>query len=65
MNVGPVIDEAAYKNQKYIETGRKEGRLVTGGGTLPEKGYFIQPTVFADVTGAVISRKKYSGLCLR
>jgi 1-pyrroline-5-carboxylate dehydrogenase len=63
VNVGPVIDEAAYKKiQKYIETGRKEGRLVTGGGTLPEKGYFIQPTVFADVEpGAVISQEEIFG----
>ncbi|HEY8500618.1 MAG TPA: L-glutamate gamma-semialdehyde dehydrogenase [Clostridia bacterium] len=63
VNVGPVIDEAAYeKIQKYIETGRKEGRLVTGGGTLPEKGYFIQPTVFADVEpDAVVSQEEIFG----
>lgn len=35
----------------YIEKGKKEGaRLVTGGGRHGNKGYFVQPTIFADVT---------------
>lgn len=34
-----------------IETGKKEGaKLETGGGRLGDKGYFIQPTVFSNVT---------------
>ncbi len=34
----------------YIETGKKEGaKLVCGGGRVGDRGYFIQPTVFADV----------------
>ena len=33
-----------------IEIGKKEGaKLCTGGKRVGEKGYFIQPTVFADV----------------
>lgn len=33
-----------------IESGKKEGaKLITGGGRLGEQGYFIKPTVFADV----------------
>lgn len=51
VNLGPVIDEKAYKNiQNYIKIGMNEGRLVCGGNTLNEEGYFIQPTVFADVS---------------
>ncbi len=47
---GPVIDNNAYKKiQQYIEIGKKEGRLALGGGTGDESGYFIEPTVFADV----------------
>ena len=35
---------------RYIELGVKEGaRLVTGGKRFGEKGFFVQPTVFADV----------------
>ena len=50
--LGPVVNEAAYKNVlAYIEIGKREGRLLTGGEALtkPEDGYYIAPTVFADV----------------
>lgn len=48
--MGPVIDQAAFdKIMKYIEIGKEEGKLMTGGEGNAEKGYFIQPTVFADV----------------
>ncbi len=50
--MGPVIDQAAFeKIMNYIEIGHDEGRLVLGGHAIdtPEKGYFIEPTIFADV----------------
>lgn len=48
--MGPVINEGARKTiLDYIETGKKEGRLITGGSTAPGEGYFIQPTVIADI----------------
>jgi 1-pyrroline-5-carboxylate dehydrogenase len=50
---GPVINPVAYKRVlDYIEVGKKEGRLLTGGHAVetPEKGYYIAPTVFADVS---------------
>jgi 1-pyrroline-5-carboxylate dehydrogenase len=34
---------------KYIEIGRGEGRIVAGGGALDRPGYFIRPTIVADV----------------
>jgi 1-pyrroline-5-carboxylate dehydrogenase len=48
--MGPVINENA-KNSilAYIETGKAEGRLVAGGDAPPGDGYFINPTVIADV----------------
>ncbi len=47
---GPVIDEKAYnKILEYIEIGKTEGKLMAGGEKGPESGFFIQPTVFADV----------------
>jgi len=51
-NMGPVVSEGAMKTiVKYIEIGKKEGRLVSGGAVVetPEKGYYVQPTVIADV----------------
>jgi 1-pyrroline-5-carboxylate dehydrogenase len=49
---GPVISEKAYnKVLSYIEIGKTEGRLLTGGNALKAEdgGYYIAPTVFADV----------------
>ena len=48
--MGPVISASAKKTiLDYIETGKREGRVVAGGDAAPGDGYFIQPTVIADV----------------
>jgi 1-pyrroline-5-carboxylate dehydrogenase len=48
--MGPVINEKAMKGiLEYIEVGKKEGKLIAGGGRAEGKGYFLQPTVIADV----------------
>lgn len=48
---GPVINETAEKNiLKYIEIGKKEGKLIIGGEKVPGlNGYYIKPTVFIDI----------------
>jgi aldehyde dehydrogenase (NAD+) len=48
---GPQVDQSQFdKVMGYIDSGRSEGaKLVCGGGRVGDKGYFIQPTVFADV----------------
>ena len=51
-NMGAVINEGSMKSiLDYIEIGKKEGRLITGGGraTNAGEGYFLQPTVIADI----------------
>jgi 1-pyrroline-5-carboxylate dehydrogenase len=49
-HVGPVISARARKTiLDYIETGKQEGRLIIGGGAAPGDGFYIQPTVIADV----------------
>jgi 1-pyrroline-5-carboxylate dehydrogenase len=64
-NMGPVVSEGAMKTiQDYIEVGRGEGRLITGGNAVatPEKGYYLQPTVFADIApDARISQEEIFG----
>jgi 1-pyrroline-5-carboxylate dehydrogenase len=46
----PVVDQVAYnKIMSYIEIGKQEGKLMAGGEGDDSKGFFIQPTVFADV----------------
>jgi 1-pyrroline-5-carboxylate dehydrogenase len=48
--MGAVIDAKAHgKIAEYIELGRKEARLVAGGEVTKDGGYFIQPTVLADI----------------
>ncbi|HKW98950.1 MAG TPA: L-glutamate gamma-semialdehyde dehydrogenase [Bryobacteraceae bacterium] len=48
--MGPVISEGARRSiLEYIQVGSKEGKSVTGGGAAAGDGYFIRPTVIADV----------------
>ena len=48
--MGPVISAKARDTiLKYIETGKAEGRLVSGGEAAAGDGYFIKPTVIADI----------------
>jgi 1-pyrroline-5-carboxylate dehydrogenase len=48
--MGPVISAGARKSiLQYIETGKTEGRVIAGGDAASGEGYFIPPTVIADV----------------
>jgi 1-pyrroline-5-carboxylate dehydrogenase len=48
--MGPVISESARRAiLSYIDVGKGEGRLVTGGSAPEGTGYFVPPTVIADV----------------
>jgi len=48
--MGGVIDEAAFKSiNGYIEIGRREGRAVLSGTRVPDGGWFVPPTIIADV----------------
>ena len=56
--MGPVVNRAQFERvQSYIQSGLDEGaRLVCGGLGRPhglERGYFVKPTVFADVDPAM------------
>ncbi len=48
--MGAVIDKNAHgKIGEYIEIGKREGRPLLAGTPVPEGGYFIPPTIIADV----------------
>jgi 1-pyrroline-5-carboxylate dehydrogenase len=48
--MGPVVSQAAMRTiLDYIEIGKKEGKLLTGGKRAPGDGYFVEPTIIADV----------------
>ena len=61
--MGPVVNEGAMKTiLEYIEAGKKEGRLINGGGREGTEGYYIAPTVIADVAPmAKISQEEIFG----
>jgi 1-pyrroline-5-carboxylate dehydrogenase len=64
-NMGPVINKAALETMlAYIEIGKKEGRLIAGGHGVatPEGGYFLEPTVFADIAPrAILAQEEIFG----
>ncbi|MES2845512.1 MAG: aldehyde dehydrogenase family protein [Pseudomonadota bacterium] len=66
-HIGPVVNKRQWEQiQGYIQKGIEEGaRLVAGGLGLPEgvnKGYYVRPTVFADVKpGMTIEREEIFG----
>ena len=49
---GPQVDEEQMnKILGYVESGKQQGaKLLTGGARFGDRGYFVQPTVFGDVT---------------
>jgi 1-pyrroline-5-carboxylate dehydrogenase len=49
--MGPVVSATALEGiLGYIDVGKKEGKLVLGGSRAPGEGYFIPPTIIADVS---------------
>src|SRR3989304_4000476 len=49
--MGPVVSEEQFERvMGYIGIGKEEGaRLVTGGSRIGNAGFFVQPTIFAEV----------------
>jgi len=61
---GPQVDKEQFDRiLGYIESGKQEGaKLLTGGNRVGDKGYFIAPTVFSDVTdGMKIAQEEIFG----
>jgi RHH-type transcriptional regulator, proline utilization regulon repressor / proline dehydrogenase / delta 1-pyrroline-5-carboxylate dehydrogenase len=49
--VGPVIDGTAHKRiLEYIDIGKNESRLAFQRADVPQKGFFIPPTIFTNVS---------------
>src|SRR5204863_5821154 len=63
--VAAVIDQSQYdKVLSYVSVGHQEGRLVVGGEPNGQDGWYIQPTVFADVpeTGRLAQEEVFGPL---
>ncbi|BAX96204.1 aldehyde dehydrogenase [Mycobacteroides stephanolepidis] len=52
--VGPMVSPRQRERvENYIESGKADGSRLVAGGTRPQRaGWFVAPTVFADVTNA-------------
>lgn len=64
VNFGPMVSEAQMnKVLSYIEIAKSEGaRLICGGERLDREGFYLAPTVFADVTDDMtIAREEIFG----
>ena len=62
--MGPVVNEKAMKAiKKYIDKGTDEGgKLLAGGNVDPKDGFFVEPTVIADVDpNATIAQEEIFG----
>jgi betaine-aldehyde dehydrogenase len=63
--MGPLVSREQYDRvRQYQELGKSEARLVAGGGRAPgeAKGYYVEPTIFADVdNSARIARDEIFG----
>lgn len=64
-NLGPVINKGALAAMLgYVETGKKEGRLIAGGNApaTSDGGFFLEPTIFADIApNAVLAQEEIFG----
>jgi aldehyde dehydrogenase (NAD+) len=64
MEIGPAVDQAALETiMKYIGIGKDEGaKLLCGGNRLTDsgrdKGFFVEPTVFSEVTESMTIAKE-------
>jgi len=63
--MGPLVSKEQYERvQSYVAVGKQEAKLTAGGGrpaSLP-RGYYIEPTIFADVdNSARIAREEIFG----
>lgn len=66
-DMGPIANKSEYENVlRYMDVGRDDGARLIAGGSRADigtgKGYFVQPTVFADVTSEMtIAREETFG----
>jgi betaine-aldehyde dehydrogenase len=60
--MGPLVtDEHQQKVLSYIALGRKEAKLIMGGGQPKGKGYFVEPTIFETDNSTRIAREEIFG----
>ncbi|WP_179401035.1 aldehyde dehydrogenase [Burkholderia guangdongensis] len=64
VRMGPIVDRAQFERvMGFIDTGRREGRVLTGGSRVREEtgGFYIEPTVFEVNADATVARDEIFG----
>ena len=64
VTMGPIVDRTQFERvAAYIDAGRREGRLVTGGAQVRAEtgGFYVEPTVFEVKPDAKIAREEIFG----
>lgn len=58
--MGPLISQVQLDTVlRYIEAGKKDGaKLLVGGNRMDRPGFFVEPTIFADVTDEMVIAKE-------
>lgn len=61
--IGPLADKAQFKRvMEYLEIGKKDGQLVTGGIQRGKNGLFVEPTIFLNTpSGSRIVQEEVFG----
>ena len=49
--IGPIQNKAQFEKVKdFLETARRDGKIIAGGTVMERGGYFVRPTIVRDVT---------------
>jgi betaine-aldehyde dehydrogenase len=60
--MGPLVsEEHRDKVMSYIETGKREAKLIMGGDRVKGKGWYVQPTIFETDNSTRIAREEIFG----
>ncbi|KAI0410043.1 aldehyde dehydrogenase [Xylaria palmicola] len=61
--MGPIVDKLQFERVSgFLDRGRSQGTLLTGGSRIGDQGYFVEPTIFVDVPeDAEICKKEIFG----
>lgn len=50
-NIGPIQNRAQFEKVKgYLETAKRDGKVIAGGEVMERGGYFVKPTIVRDVS---------------
>ena len=61
--IGPLQNEMQYqKAKRYLEIAKRDGRVIAGGETAGDRGYFVRPTIVRDIANesALVQEEQFA-----